>query len=131
MTAMGDDIIDRADALDRKIAASDDMAALLRYGHASRNLIHWLAVSIALDIMLSLALGWVAIGAQQTANQASSLAARSYQACLAGNDFRATELQLWNYILDLPPTAPRTPDQQAQQVQFRTYIDRQFAPRKC
>lgn len=128
---MADDLIARSDDLDDKIAGSSDVQAIIRYGHRTRLLLRWLAVSLAFDLVLSLGLGYVAIRAQQLAEQANSIQDRARAGCLSGNEFRKTQLQIWHYILDLPPTSPRSAAQEAQQAQFRAYVDGQFALRKC
>jgi hypothetical protein len=128
---MADDLISRSDALDERVAGSSEVQALVRYSHRTRLLLRWLAVSLAFDFILSVGLGYVAIRGQRVAVQANSIQERARVGCLSGNEFRKTQLQLWHYILDLPPTTPRTPAQDAQQAAFRAYVDGQFALRKC
>jgi hypothetical protein len=124
--------VERSDALDERISLSSDVDALTRYGHRNRTLIKWVAASLALDMVLSVALGYVAIRAQQVANQADSIAQSQYNSCLAGNEYRKGQLQLWHYVLDLNSTSSNMTELQKQQAgQFRRYVDQQFALRPC
>lgn len=126
-----DDLIDRSDQLDERIAGSDAVAALAKASHRNLNLIRLLGAAIILDILLSLAVGYVAYRADQVSRQATSLQQQAHTSCLAGNDARRGQLQLWGYILDLPPSSPPSPEQERQAQQFRQYIQRIFAPRHC
>lgn len=125
------DAIERSDALDKRIASSDAIDHLTRASRRNLLLIRLLAVSIAFDLFLSMGLGIVAFRANQTAEQANSLQARARTTCLSGNETRAGQIQLWHYILDLPPSTPRTEAQQQQVEQFRAYLDHLFVARKC
>jgi hypothetical protein len=125
------DVVERSDALDERIAGSADIEALVRYGHTSRRMIRVLGVSLALDILLSVAVAWVAWRADQTSREATSIQAQQRSACLAGNEARAGQRTLWHHVLDLPPTAPRTEAQQQQADQVGAYVDGLFAPRRC
>ena|ERR1017187_249828 len=81
----------------------------------SRVLERWLAISVALDILLSIALVFVFAGqvnlnssfrvAQQKQNASLSLAL--IKSCQAGNANKAYDIELWNDILktDHPKTA--------------------------
>lgn len=125
------DVLDRSEALAREIEGLTTIRALARAQRRQRRLNLLLAASIAFDVGLSIMLGSVAWQARDLAQQASSIQARAYATCLSGNEARAGQMQLWHYVLDLPPTTPRTPAQQQQADQFGRYIDQLFAPRKC
>lgn len=97
-----------------------------------------LAVSVLLDVLLSLGLGALAWRAQENANANRRNQKQLVNACQAGNEARRTEQQLWTYVLDLSsrnPQPSRTPaEQQAQQqqiAQFRQYLATVFAQRNC
>lgn len=51
--------------------------------------------------------------------------------CKAANEARAVELGLWLYILDLPPTTPRTSAQDQQASDFRKELLSRLSPRDC
>ncbi len=55
------------------------------------------------------------------------------QACHAGNEARANQIDLWTYIIakSAPPAAKRTPAQQAQIDGLNERLHDIFAPRKC
>jgi hypothetical protein len=125
------DVIDRSDELDRRIAGSREIEELRKAGRHRQRLIRILGASLALDILLTGGFGWLAWRADQSARAAASLQAQAHATCLSGNEARAGQRQLWHYILDLPPTAPRTPAQQEQADRFAVYIDSTFAPRRC
>ena len=128
---MAGDVIARSDQLDERIARSSDIEALVRSSRRNWLLIRILGVSVALDVLLSGGVGYLAYEASRTAQQAASLQVQLHTTCVAGNEPRAGQITLWHYLLDLPPTSPRTPEQQQQAVQFRAYVDRLFAPRRC
>lgn len=125
------DLLDRSDALDERIAGSPDIDALVRASKRNRRLITYLAISVGLDVLLSLGLGALAWRANQLALQANSIEARAYATCVAANDARAGQVTLWDYVIDLPPTTPRTPAQQKEADDFKVYVHHLFAPRKC
>ncbi len=128
---MGDDLIDRSDALDERIAQSSDVTDLVKASRRNLLLIRILGVSVALDLLLSAGVGYLAYQARQTAAQANSIEAQARTTCMAGNQARAGQIQLWHYVLDLTSATQRTPEQQQQATQFRAYIDKLFAPRRC
>lgn len=128
---MAGDVIKRSDALDERIARSPDIDALVKASRRNWLLIRILGVSVALDVLLSGGVGYLAYQASRTAQQANSLQVQIHTTCEAGNEARAGQITLWHYLLDLPPTTPRTPEQQEQARQFRAYVDRLFAPRRC
>jgi len=131
---MGDPV-ERSDDLDRRIAlglgVTRDVENLMRASKRSLLLIRVLFVSVVFDVLLSVALGLVAIRADTAANQANSVQRRQVATCLAANEARAAQIALWTYILDLPSTAPNTPEQQQRIKQFRAFVATTFAPRKC
>ena len=104
---------------------------MVEYGHTSRRLIRLLAVLTGFVLLLSTAVGYEAVRAQQLAEQATSIRAQQRAGCLAGNDARKGQLLLWHHVLDLPPTAPRTAAAQEQADEFGHYVDQVLAPRKC
>lgn len=116
-----------------------EITTLRTYSQRSRRLIVGLAISIVLDVLLSAAVGFLAIQAVSTsnkANEANSLASRNAQnqfiTCQAGNESRAAQVQLWTYVLDLAARNPNQTPAQAEQVkQLRAYLATSLAPRDC
>jgi hypothetical protein len=125
------DSIQRSDDLDRRLERSGSIATLAETGRRNRRMIHLLWVAIVLDVLLSVALGVTALRASQVAAQAASLQQQQHTACLAANDARTAQRELWDYLLSLPPSSPRTATQEAQLEQFRAYVNRVLAPRRC
>lgn len=128
---MDDDLIERSDKLDERIAGSVSIDDLAKASRRNRVLIRLLAFSVALDVLLSIGLGALAWQARQVADQANSIQARAYATCQASNEARAGQVQLWHYLLDLTSASPRTPEQQRQVGEVRAYVDHLFAPRRC
>lgn len=128
---MGDDLLERSDALDERIARSPDVADLVKASRRNWLVIRILGASVVIELLLGAGVAYLAYEARQTAAQANSLAAQARTTCLAGNQARAGQLQLWHYVLDMTATTARTPEQQEQATRFRIYIDELFAPRRC
>jgi hypothetical protein len=125
------DSVSRSDKLDEKIAGSADIDALVKSSRRNRTVIKWLAASLIFDLLLTLGLGVLAVETYRQEVQANSIAARAHDSCVAANEGRAAQVQLWDYILALPPAAPPTPAQERQREQFRVYIGQTFAQRPC
>lgn len=110
-----------------------EMAALRHSSKRNRNWIVGLAVSLVLDIVLSVVVAVVAV----QASQASDLAHQNRQAqiatCDAGNQARSVSVSLWNYVLDLSSKSPenQTPQRKEQIEQFRAYMKNAYAQRDC
>jgi hypothetical protein len=125
------DLLQRADDLDARIARSAVVQEAARTARRNTVFLRILGVSVALDILLSATVGYVAWKANATAEQANSIQSRQRNACLAGNTTRAGQQQLWHAYLAIPPSTPRTPAEQRQIDQFRVYVDHLFAPQTC
>lgn len=124
-----DDLVERSDKLDEEIAGSSTIAHLTAASRRNRRLIQFLAVSLAFDVLLSFVVAGLAWRAEAVAEQANSIQARQKATCLSGNETRAGQLQLWAYVLDITP--PSTPEEKLRADQFRAYVGKLFAPRKC
>lgn len=110
---------------DEQLAKRD--AQLNTYGRRSRHLIWITIVSLALDILLTVALTVVAIQAHDTSG---AVAQSNRNLCLSGNAARAQQVSLWDYILSLSqPSA--TPADRQRVVAFRAHLQQLFAPRDC
>lgn len=109
-----------------------ELKELRTYGHRNRSLIWALALSLLLDVLLSVGLGVVAIQARD----ATSLAKRNVEAarvtCESGNEARRVSRQLWTYVLDLAATNPdQTPAQRRQLAQIRSVLVTVYVDRDC
>lgn len=99
------------------------MANLKRQGR----LIHWtiIAVSMAFVLMLGLAvLGYTVLRNTDIINRNSTAV---HISCLAGNDFRVADRELWDQALTLP-ALHLTADQVAG---ADAILDETFTPRTC
>lgn len=87
-------------------------------GRRNRRLIRLLAVSLALDIVMTFGLGAVGFVAREASQRASTNANVAYQRCLSGNEYRAKDVKHWHDALHaffaIPPGRKLTPQQQAQ-----------------
>lgn len=110
-----------------------DIKTLHSYGHRNRRMIWGLAVSLVLDIALSIVVAVVAVKASQTNSLAQQNRVASVATCVSGNQARAVSMQLWTYVLDISQKSPTTasPDKQKQIQDFRAYMLAAYAPRDC
>ncbi len=120
------------------VELSAHIVNLTAYGRRNRRLIRLLAVSLVLDVVLSLGLGWVAFNAKEASDSArrattaaALVATDAHATCLTSNEARAVQHDLWKYVLNVPPSRPLTATESGQRAQFRTYIDATLAPRDC
>ena len=97
-----------------------------------------LTISLAVDICLTLGLGYFGYRTNQNSNLlAKQNSAVVVKTCEAINITNAAQLKLWGYLFSLPPTTTttQTDEQKAQAAKqltdFKTYISTVFAPRKC
>lgn len=90
-------------------------------------LIRLLGLSMAFDLLLSIALGGIGF----TAHNAAEAAARNQkQFCEGSNETRRVQKDLWSYVLNIP-ASNTSPAQEEQRQKFKDYIDTVFAPRDC
>lgn len=136
-----DDVLKRSDDFDAAIADVDVprvLSGLLESDRRNRRVIRMLAVSIGLDLLLSVGLGLVAWRADHTAKAAASARTAARNQCLSGNESRRGQLVLWDFVLDLSaqtPTRELAPDDERkrreQTAEFRTFVENLFKPRDC
>lgn len=110
-----------------------------QYGKKNRRLIHALGWSIVVDLLLSIGLAFAINQSHDATENATRAAASAAEAsannattikntCLASNETRKSNIQLWNYLFNLaPPTAPPSPAV----VDFKAFVEKTFAPRDC
>ena len=108
-------------------ALADEVKRLRRFGRNNRKF-------IVVDVLLTLALaatGAVSVHATQTANSA---AANNRSLCQSSNVARAQSIELWDYLLALPPAkgaAPPSAQQKERAAAFRAFLDKVYQPRDC
>jgi hypothetical protein len=116
-----------------------EVSGLRHQNSRNRHFIVALAVSLALDIIVSVALAVVAVQAHRASNRASdatSQAAQNRQAqvttCKASNASRQVASQLWYYLLDAIDADPHETGQAKAQVKmFRVHVQKAYAQRDC
>jgi hypothetical protein len=81
--------------------------------------VHWLvillAVGVALDLVIGLALGYVAVQARSASSQAHIARVANYETCLATNQTKAADAARWMSVLTLV-------SQVAPQTQLQTFV---------
>lgn len=116
------------------------VAALARKQRQDRTLLKGAAAALALYVVALALLGVVAVRANQAAERADSAYAISQAnqeaarlTCEANNQSRASQVELWTYLLGLAAVSspPPTREQALQLAQFRSYVQRVFAQRDC
>jgi hypothetical protein len=119
---------------------SASVSALARKQRRDRTLIRWTVAGLCVSLVALVLVGVVAVRANQAADRADSayaVAEANRQAarltCEANNQSRATQIELWTYVLELSAQSNPAPTrEQAKRIaQFRTYIQHVFAPRDC
>jgi hypothetical protein len=103
----------------------------IQYGRRNRHLIWGLVVSLVLGLALTIAVVGVGIKANQANTKANETHSQQIATCRSGNEARAVNVQLWDYIFSVKPVTPRTTAQEEQIVEFKMYVHRAFAPRDC
>ncbi|WP_410662003.1 hypothetical protein [Amycolatopsis sp. lyj-84] len=114
-------------------ALRTDIAALNQRSKRDRAWIVGLAVSLLLDVVLSVVVAVVAVEAAQATSLAEQNRRAQVSSCEAGNAARAVSVSLWAYVLDQVTKDPenQTPERAQQIEQFRRYISTAYAPRDC
>lgn len=116
---------------------STDIRDLRAESRKSKRLIRLLGVSVGFDLLLSVALGAIGATAHQASDRATEAAAATataqYETCLAGNESRKGQRELWGYILQLSSQGDASQTEAGRQrlEDFRAYVERVFAPRDC
>lgn len=119
---------------------SRSVSALARKQRQDRGMLWAVVTGLCLHLAALVLIGVVAVRANEAAKRADSayaVAEANKEAarltCEANNQGRATQVQLWTYVLDLSAQANPVPtrEQALRIAQFRTYIQRVFAPRDC
>jgi hypothetical protein len=94
------------------------------YGRRSRKIMIALAISFALDIILTIVIGITVIHSQDTASAASATAsqlhASNLTACASGNTFRADQDKIWAGFIGLI-TMPSPGESAARKAEVKTY----------
>lgn len=105
-----------------------DLNSVTLYGTRSRRLIRAAAISIVLDVFLSLGLGWISFQAREASHNAATAIKTN---CISSNEARLTQIDLWTAVFALPQARPLTPEAAIAYDNLKTHIHTIFAPRDC
>lgn len=119
---------------------SQSVTALARKQRRDRTVLIATLAGLCVSLVALVLIGVVAVQASDAAKAADSaktiaesnrVAARL--TCEANNQGRATQVELWTYVLDMVGTnnPTLTREQALRLAQFRTYVQKVFAPRDC
>ncbi len=125
LTSSMDGLAEQVGALNAQVEAQES------YGRRNRRMIWWLVVSLLFDVVLTAVIATVAVQANRTSDRATQIHSQQVSTCLAGNEARAKNVQLWEFVFKLTSTTEQTPEQKARVVKFRAYLYDTFAPRDC
>lgn len=127
LSAQVQNLANRAEAL------TDEAARLHQYGKRNRHLIRGVIISLAFDLLLTCGGLWVAYRANQAHDAATQVHQVQVSTCVATNQTRAQNAQLWyDIVLIAEQNATQRTAKQRQQIdQFKAQINTVFAPRDC
>lgn len=110
-----------------------EIRTLRVYGKRNRRYIWALTISIALDLVLSVVIAFVAVQSSNANTLANQNAQVQKSTCEAGNQARAVTVQLWTYVLEVSAQNPenQTPAKKQQIEKFRAYMTSAYAQRDC
>lgn len=103
------------------------LAAVADAGRKTRRLTVGLAVSFALDMILTVVVTLLTLSAL---NQGSAQRASQLAACAVSNQTRIAEQSLWAYVFQVS-APPKTAAQLATERKFLEHVDTIFAPVNC
>lgn len=96
------------------------------FGRRTRRLAVGLAISFALDVVLTVVVTLLSLSAL---NQGNTLHASQLTACMYGNQARTQQITLWNEVLALSAQSPHANTQTDEA--FKQFIAKTFAPVDC
>lgn len=133
---LGPDPLAAARALQQALEGmTKQLAAVKATVRRGKRVIIALAVSLVLDVALTIGVTITAAQAHDASARANSTVAQLHatqvNACNAGNQTRAAEIQLWNHIASLT-VGPQTPAAQRKaDEQLLAFVRQTFAAKNC
>lgn len=127
-------LAERADELDKKLEQNpidQSIAALVKADNRRRRQVMLLAVSLALEFVLTIGLTFLSFQTNHIAQLAQNNKEAVILNCETANDSREAQRKLWAYVIALPPQQTRTPEQQQRVEEFQVFVDKTFKPRDC
>lgn len=129
------DSLDKRNAdLEEKIKATDlpkAVETLIKDAKRGRRRFVLLAITVVFDVLLTFGFGYITIRTHNLASQAESNSAAIVRSCEVGNESRANNKKLWEYILGLPPTSAPSVERDQRIAEFKAFVDKTFAQRDC
>lgn len=120
---------------------SGSVTALARKQRRDRALLVWVFAGLCVSLVALVLVGFVAVRANNAAKDADaahtlaeSNKAAAQLTCEAGNQSRATQVQLWSYVLTMfagNNNTTLTPEQRQRLAEFHLYVQQVFKPRDC
>lgn len=107
------------------------LEAVNRYGRRNRHMIYGLVASLLLDAILTVVIAIVAVEANRANDRAAQVHNQQVATCLSTNEGRKLNVQLWDYVLSIPPSQPRSDAQTKRIADFKVFLHKTFAPRDC
>ena len=115
-----------------------ELGKLSAYTHRTRRMTWGLAISLALDLILTVAIAGLAYQAHDASDAAAVARNATVISCQQTNVARGQSLQLWDFLLNLSAAsqpANETPAQKAAGEKLlatlRAKVSATFAPRDC
>lgn len=128
------DPVEKSDAYDEKLKEAgihSVVDALSRHLRRQGKIQKAVVLSLTIDVILSVAIGILALRAEQAATKANKAQDIAAVTCITSNQARATEKTLWDFVLNLPPNADQTPTEKKEVEQFKELLANTLAPRPC
>jgi hypothetical protein len=121
----------RAIALAERAAGTQE--AIIVQQARNRRQIRLIAVSVAVDIVLSVTCVFLAVSQARVSHQ---IHVSQLTSCRIGDDFRAGQVRLWDHVIAVskaPPgeTAAAREARLAKLAAFRAYVRAEFRPVNC
>jgi flagellar basal body-associated protein FliL len=91
----------------------------------NRKAIMWLKMIVVIGVVLLVSVIVLFFLYRDASQQANA------SRCEAGNDYRAADKETWDFVFGLSSTAPQTPEQAANTLKFKEFINEKNKPLEC
>lgn len=124
----------RNDELNEKLDGTDlpkAVQVLVKDAKKRKRQVRLLAISITLDIILTLGLAFLSLQTRELAAKAENNHNAIVRNCETSNDARSRNKELWDFAFNLPATSVPTAQQQDNIDKFKAKVDDTFTLRDC
>jgi len=129
------DPVERSDEFDERLKSMPDLeeqiGILAEAGKKTRRLVLMLAISVGINVALTLLLGAFFYNQNIIQDKLIRNQNNIVASCNSGNEFRKSNLKLWEYILAIPPSPNQTPEQKQKVDDFEKFVNQTFKLRDC